>query len=106
MQKLYHDCFTKISYRNNFSSKCLSTLSLHTIFSVLNYVSSLVRSRVRRYVTSYLTRRGRGFYPGCFRFLSDISVLLADDVISNENYVQFGQIFLRKSPTKVRIVVA
>ena len=82
-------------------------MSLNTkVIPVLNYVSSLVRSRVRRYVPSYLTRCGRGFYQGCFRFLSDVSVLLADDIISNENHVQFGQIFLRKSPTKVRIVVA
>ena len=54
-------------------------------------------------VQSYLTRCGRGFYPGCFRFLSDVSVLLADDIISNEKHVQFGRIFLRKSPTKCEL---
>ena len=30
--RLYHDCFTKITDRNNLSSKCLLTLSLHTTF--------------------------------------------------------------------------
>ena len=61
---------------------------------------------MRRYVPSYLTRRGRGFYPGFFRFLSDVSVPLADDKISNEKLVQFDQIFLRKCSTEMRIVVA
>ena len=48
----------------------------------------------------------QGVLPGFFRFLSDVSVPLADDKISNEKLVQFGQIFLRKSFTKMRIVVA
>ena len=56
---------------------------------------------MRRYIPSYLTRQGRGFYPGCFRFLLDVSVPLADNIISNEKYAQFG-----KSPTNMRIVVA
>ena len=65
-----------------------------------------MRSRVRRYVSSYLTRGGRGFYPEFFRFLSDVSVPLADDKISNEKLVLFGQIFLRKTSTKMRIIVS
>ena len=32
MYRLYNDCFTKISHRNNLPSKCLLKLSLHTIF--------------------------------------------------------------------------
>ena len=63
-----------------------------------------MRSRVRRYVPSYLTRRGRGVYPGFFRCFSDVSVPLADDKISNDKLVQFGQIFLRKVKTSDFIV--
>ena len=81
----------------------ITKLTFHFFRSKLG--SSLVRSRMRRFVASFLTRRGRGFYPGFFRFLSDVSVPLADDKISNEKLVQFGQIFLRKSSTEMRIVV-
>ena len=62
----------------------LNTELTHHSFSILNLLSSLVCYRVRRYISSYLTRRGRGYYPGFFQFLSDVSVPLADDIISNE----------------------
>ena len=58
----------------------LNTELIHHSFSILNKVSFQVRSRVYPYILSYLTRYGRGFYPGFFRFLSDVSVLLADDI--------------------------
>ena len=69
-----------------------------------------MRSRVRRYAPSYLTYHGRGFYPETqaqfLRLLWDVSAPLADDKISNEKHLLFDPIFLRKSSTKMKIVVA
>ena len=82
-------------------------MSLNTeLTHLLFFISKLGKLSGALPGAPYLTRHGSGFYPGCFRFLSDVSVLLADDIISNEIHVQFGQIFLRKSPIKTRIVVA
>ena len=86
---LYHDYITKMSHRNQHFTKTFLNLDLtYNSYSILTWVNSLVHSRVRRYVPSYLPRDGRGFNPGTqakfLRFLWDVSVPLAEDIISNE----------------------
>ena len=108
---LYHEYFTKISYRNQPFTKMFPYTGLtHHSYSILVSVSSLVHSRMRRYVPSYLTRHGRGFHPGTraqfLLFLWDVSAPQADDIISNEKPLQFELIFYANLEQKMRIVVA
>ena len=80
-EKVISGYFTKISHRNQPFIKIFLNMDLtHHFYTILSWVSSLVRFRERRYVPSYLPRHGRGFtlyfWPNSFGSYGSLRSLL------------------------------